>query len=173
MPDRFCAVLAGKIFPPVLVRMGSLQYLGHHILHFPTVPQEISLKEKKSLLMRKLFVVCIAVFILLACRKDKVPPHPFAGNYWCKVSAYSWSLNGPSSSTYAEYMIEVLRENDTIDVLGARIHEDEVVEGQQYFFGQSYKYISFRFSNDSLYISRFSGGMGGGTNTSYVGTRVF
>lgn len=123
--------------------------------------------------MKKTVYVFLAVFLLLACRKDKVPPHPFAGNYWCKVTTYSWSLNGPGSATAEESMIEVLLENDTIDVLGARMHEDELVEGEQYFFGQSYNYISFRFSNDSLYISRFSGGMGGGTNTSYKGVRVY
>lgn len=123
--------------------------------------------------MRRIFYLFAVIFILLACRKDKIPPHPFAGNYWCTVSKYSWSINGPGTSSTEEYMIEVLRENDSIDVLGARVHEDELEEGEVYFFGQSYNYIKFHFSNDSLYISRFSGGLGGGTNTSYVGIRMY
>lgn len=123
--------------------------------------------------MNKVVIIFTTIFILLACRKDKVPPHPFAGNYWCKVTTYSWSLGNPGSSSTDEYMIEVLRENDSIDVLGAKVAEDELLEGQQYFFGQSYNYISFHFSNDSLFIARFSGGLGGGTNTSYKGARVY
>lgn len=113
----------------------------------------------------------LLVLVVSSCRKDKVP-HPYAGTYDCTVSYFSWNLNGGYSSSTEQKNIDVLLIGDTVDVFGYRIHEDSIVMSETYFSGFSYNYMSFHFEPDSIYIKTFSGGLGGGTNTSYKGRKI-
>lgn len=119
------------------------------------------------------YIVPLVTFTLLisSCRKDKVP-HPFAGTYDCTVGHLSWSLNGGYSNTSEQKEIEILLDGDSVEVFGVKIHEDDIVYGESHFSGYSYNYMNFRFEKDSIYISTFSGGMGGGTTTSYRGRKL-
>lgn len=118
-----------------------------------------------------LYLSILFVLFLTACRKDQTP-HLFAGTYDFTITRHSWSLNGGSSTSTEQKNLDVHLDGDTVDVFGYRIHEDSIEYGRVYFGGYSYNYISFHFEPDSLYVSMFSGGLGGGTNSSYKGRKI-
>ena len=117
-------------------------------------------------------IILISFFLIISsCSKDKVQ-HPFAGSYDCTVNHSYWDMTGNNSSSISYEIVDVLLIEDSIEVFGARVHADSIVEGQSYFFGGSSNYMSFQFKNDSIYTSHFSGGLGGGSSTSYAGKKI-
>lgn len=118
-----------------------------------------------------LYLSILFIGLLSGCRKDKTP-HLYAGTYDCTVTRYSWSINGGNSVTQEQKNIEILLDGDTVEVFGYRIHEDSIIYGDVHFVGYSYNYMSFHFEPDSIYIKTFSGGLGGGTNSSYKGKKI-
>ena len=116
-------------------------------------------------------ILVFSLLLVISCTKDKVD-HPYAGSYDCTVNHNYWDMTGNNSSSISQEIIDVLLIEDSIEVFGARVHVDSIVEGQSYFFGYSSNYMSFQFKNDSIFTSAFSGGLGGGNSTSYVGNKI-
>ncbi len=120
------------------------------------------------------YSLCVFIFLVLlltSCVKDKIE-HPFAGTYDCTVTHSYWDMTGANSSSSEQKKIEVLSSEDSIEVVGVKIHEDEIEYGKSFFFGYSYNHMNFRFEKDSIYISTFSGGLGGGSTVSYAGRKI-
>lgn len=121
--------------------------------------------------MKGAFYTLILLSIFLAsCVSDKLE-HPFAGTYDCEVTHHYWDINGSSSYSTEQKDLFVSLKNDSIEILGYKIAQDELQYGQSYFFGFSYNHTTIRFEQDSVFISSFSGGLGGGTSTSYKGRK--
>ncbi|MFT5780148.1 MAG: hypothetical protein ACI837_003109 [Crocinitomicaceae bacterium] len=124
--------------------------------------------------MRYTWLIFIFSIVLHAsCSKEKVQ-HPYAGTYDCSVINSSWSMTGGGGggSSTEQLTFELLLIEDSIDVLGAKVAVDEIAYGKSFFFGYSSNYISFNFEKDSIFISRHSGGLGGGSTTSYAGRKI-
>jgi len=73
-----------------------------------------------------------------------------------------------SSSTYND-VFSVTQEGDSVNVSNHKLHVNDVEYGKNYFFGFSYNQFNFRFEVDSIFISTFTGGLGGGTSTYWIG----
>ena len=118
-----------------------------------------------------LSIPSILILLLSSCTKEQVE-HPFAGDYACNVTHSYTDMTGANSSSIDQETIDVILSQDSIEVFGVKLHEDDVEYGQPFFYGSSYNYMSFHFENDSIYMSSFSGGLGGGSTTTYAGRKI-
>ncbi len=116
-------------------------------------------------------MVCIVFLSLTSCLKDKVE-HPFAGTYDCQVQKSYWDNSGESADSVFQKAITITSEEDTIDVLGARIHENNVEYGKTISFSAGFNYMNFRFEPDSVYINLHYGGSGSISSTAYAGRKT-
>lgn len=106
-----------------------------------------------------------------ACTKDKVRA-PFVGNYDCTVTYTYQDINGNYSSYTEQSTMEVIEDADSLEVFGGRVHKEEVNYGDSYFFGYSWNHMTFRFEEDSIYVSTYAGGLGGGSSSYWRGKRM-
>lgn len=118
--------------------------------------------------MKIILILLIFLNISYSCTKDKVP-HPVVGNYNCLVTHTYQDITGNySSSTYND-VFSVTQEGDSVNVSNHKLHVNDVEYGKNYFFGFSFNQFNFRFEVDSIFISTFTGGLGGGTSTYWIG----
>lgn len=118
--------------------------------------------------MRVKFLVFILMIASYSCTKDKIQ-HPVVGNYNCIVTHISQDITGNSSSSTYNDVFSVTQEGDSVNVSNHKLHVNDVEYGKNYFYGFSFYQFSFRFEVDSIFISTFSGGLGGGTSTNWIG----
>lgn len=118
-----------------------------------------------------IYILALSTIFLASCVSDQLE-HPFAGTYDCEVTHHYWDINGTNTFSTEVKHISVTLSNDSVEVLGSKIAQDELEYGQSYFFGVSYNHMTVRFEPDSIFISSFSGGLGGGTSTSYKGRKL-
>ena len=113
--------------------------------------------------MKKLILLLILLFpLIISCKKRAV--NHFTGKYSCTYYGHGWMLGEPSTDTSYETTLEVTRNKKELTVLGRTFHSDSIQNNKTYY-GYSYK-VRF-YSKDSLYFYSWSGGLGGGSSSTY------
>jgi len=102
---------------------------------------------------------------------DKHHAKKLSGTYYCGVEYHYWDMT-PSNidSTYMEE-IEIKQDGKNVIVLGTSIHVDSLWNEQEYYEGYIHNYIKVLFKNDSVYIVRSGGGLGGNASWNYKGVK--
>ena len=108
-------------------------------------------------------------FMLSACEKKQ--PKKLTEKYYCSIRHYSWT-GGLQYDTIYHDTIEVKREGDYITLLGNHFHVDSVWRGNPYSEGYVHDHREIQFKNDSIYFSTYSGGLGGGDGSDYMGIKI-
>lgn len=112
------------------------------------------------------------VFVLLLTSCDKYHAKKLAGTYSCEVDYHYWDMTPlVIDSTYHED-IEISREGKNVIVLGTSIPIDSLWKEKEYYEGNVHDYITVLFKDDSVYITRSSGGLGGGGTLRYSGRKM-
>lgn len=112
------------------------------------------------------------VFVLLLTSCDKYHAKKLAGTYSCEVDYHYWDMTPlVIDSTYHED-IEISRERKNVIVLGTSIPIDSLWKEKEYYEGNVHDYITVLFKDDSVYITRSSGGLGGGGTLRYSGRKM-
>ncbi len=74
-------------------------------------------------------------------------------------------------STYYEEM-DLKQEGDNIIVLNTPIPIECLTNQNEYLFGNSSSNMQVLFKEDSLFITRWNGGLGGGETWIYTGVKI-
>ena len=122
---------------------------------------------------RIFFLIALLIAILsttMSC--DKHHAKKLAGTYACKVDYHYWDMTPTHfDSTYFED-VEVEQDGKNVIVLGTTIHIDSLWKGKEYYEGYVHNFIIVRFKNDSLYITKSGGGLGGNASWNYYGLKM-
>jgi hypothetical protein len=81
-------------------------------------------------------------------------------------------MGTPSHDTTYIDTIDVTRNGLYLNVEGSFFHIDSVWKGIKYQQGDIYSHCTIQFVNDSIYFSRYGGGLGGGSGSTYVGIKI-
>ena len=116
-----------------------------------------------------LFILLILSVAISGC--DKHHSKKLSGTYSCKVSYNHWDMT-PSfiDTTYNE---DILIEQDGkyLLVMGYAIHIDSLRGEKEYNNGYLSNYMKVIFRNDSIYLTKSSGGLGGNSTWDYQGRK--
>lgn len=113
----------------------------------------------------------ISTFIVLLTSCDKHHAKKLAGTYSCTVEYHYWDISPTLIDSMYTEDINIEQDGKFIVVLGTRIHVDSLWKEKEYSTGHVYNYIKVLFKNDRVYITRTSGGLGGGASRSYEGNK--
>lgn len=114
-----------------------------------------------------ILLACFA--LLLSC--DKHRAKKLSGTYSCRVDYHYWDMTpSTSDSTYQEDL-EIKQDGKQVIVLGTSIPIDSLWKEKEYYIGYVHNYMNVLFKNDSLYITRSSGGLGGNASWKYRGVK--
>jgi len=67
--------------------------------------------------------------------------------------------------------LEIQQDGKNLIVLQNTIHIDSVWKGKEYYQGDVHDYLTVQFRNDSIYLTRSSGGLGGNGSRTYAGIK--
>lgn len=67
--------------------------------------------------------------------------------------------------------LEIAQDGKYVLVLGTKIHIDSLWKEKQYMKGDIHGFLQVLFKNDSVYITKSSGGMGGNGTIIYEGIK--
>lgn len=81
-------------------------------------------------------------------------------------------MGGGSSSSETNALIEAELINDSLHVFGVEIHQDSLEPDKIFSFGYGSNYMYVHFRKDSMFMQRYSGGLGGGTTYKYAGRKI-
>ncbi len=109
-----------------------------------------------------------ALILLSACSKKLYKKNK---KYRCSVHHYSWTGGFHYDTLYVD-TIEVKREGDYITLLGNQFFVDSVWKGNKFKEGYVHEHREIQFMGDSIYFSMYSGGLGGGDGTNYIGIKI-
>lgn len=117
----------------------------------------------------QLVILILFTGFFLSC--DKHHAKKLSGTYSCKVAYHYWDMT-PSTidSTYQEDL-EIKRNGKNVIVLGTSIPIDSLWKEKEYSIGYVHGYMKVLFRNDSVYITRSSGGLGGNASWKYQGIK--
>lgn len=124
--------------------------------------------------MKKRFKSMLLISILIigsltSC--DKHYAKKLSGTYDCKVDYHYSDISGTHvDSTYFEE-VEVIRDIRSIIVFDHKIAVDELRGEQEYYEGSYSQYMTVQFIDDELHIQRYSGGQGGNSSRTFIGTK--
>ena len=125
--------------------------------------------KKKFFRIFLVFGVTLFVSVFQSC--DKQHAKDLSGIYNCQVHYLYWDMMPTNKdSTYNE-QLEVLQDGKYINVLNYKIHIDSLWNGKEYYTGYIHDYFKVKFTNDSLYATRSSGGLGGNASWTYKGIK--
>lgn len=118
--------------------------------------------------MRYLSLV-VVVLILFSC--DKYQASRWSGKYKGIKHCSSWMMNSGSTDTSYVFEVEVVSKRKYVQIAGFEIPVDSMRKENLYRIGNYDAYTEFKFVGDSLYMSNYSGGLGGGGGCSFAGVR--
>ena len=119
----------------------------------------------------KISFLTTVLFFTLGC--DKYQAKKLAGTYSCEVEYDYWDMTPTSvDSTYNEDL-EIKREGKNLVVLDHSIDIDELRSEEEYYYGYVHNYIKVTFDkkNNTVRITRASGGIGGNATRKYFGIK--
>ncbi len=103
---------------------------------------------------------------------DKYHARKLSGTYRCQVHFYSWIMNqGVVSDTIYSEDLDIQQDGKNLIVLQNTIPIDSVWKGKEFYQGDVHDYLTVRFRNDSIYVTRSSGGLGGNGSRTYAGVK--
>lgn len=116
-------------------------------------------------------IIYLASILLITTSCDKYHAKKLAGTYDCTVKYHYWDMTPLIvDSTYKED-IPITQEGKNIIVLGTSIHIDSLWRGKEYYEGYIHNFMTVLFKNDSVYITRSGGGLGGNASWHYSGLK--
>lgn len=117
----------------------------------------------------QLLILFLFFGLLFSC--DKHRAKKLSGTYSCKVDYHYWDMT-PSTidSTYHEDL-EIKQNGKNVMVFGTSIPIDSLWKEKEYSVGYVHNYMKVLFKNDSIYITRSSGGLGGNASWKYKGIK--
>ncbi len=135
--------------------------------------------------MKNIFIpFLILCFIAFSCEKENVSsnnndpqtPPDYSGIYDCERSDSWFNINDPNGNGDTTYQatLEVFQSGDIITINGFTFHCDSVANENLYTEhegGTTSRHLRF-YSQDSIYFSSHSGGLGGGGGSSYIGKKM-
>ncbi len=121
--------------------------------------------------IRLLTLLSLLVLFGLLSSCDKYRAKKLSGTYYCSVN-YHYTDISPETidSTYNEDIIIEQDDKDVI-VLGTSINIDSLWKEKEYFEGNYNDFLQVLFRNDSVYIQKYSGGLGGSSSLTYKGLK--
>lgn len=103
---------------------------------------------------------------------DKHHAKKLAGIYACKVGFHYWDTTPTYLDTTYFEDVEVEQDGKSVIVLRTTIHIDSLWKGKEYYEGSMQNYINVLLKNDSLYITKSGGGLGGNASWNYYGLKM-
>jgi hypothetical protein len=121
--------------------------------------------------MKTLILFIFSTFFLLLFGCDKYHAKKLSGKYSCKVEYNYWDMTplNIDSIYYEDLVIE--QKGKFVVVLGTSIHIDSLWKEKEYYEGYIHNYMKVLFKNDSVYIIKSSGGLGGNASWTYKGVQ--
>jgi len=113
--------------------------------------------------MHKNIIIILLVLGAISCSKSR----KYSGDYFCTVNGHFYELNSYNIDTTYQELLEVNREKKSINVLNRIIIGDSLKEGEWYFHSDYPSIFKIKIIQDSMYISMWSGGQGGGSSYYY------
>lgn len=123
-------------------------------------------------------IIWLFLPVLIGCQDDadikpKDPRDAWVGLYKGEKTSTFWTMNQPSTSHTDTFSIQVSKATDTLGYLligGERVLPD--IQGYVSLgYSSGWRLWELQLGNDSLKLNTASGGLGGGTNTSYRAKR--
>ena len=126
----------------------------------------------KYLVSYKILLFCsLLIHVILFQSCDKHRAKKIAGTYHCNVHYHYYDgIPQVIDSTYIENLT-VTQDGKYINVLNYHIHIDSLWNEQEYYEGYIHNYITVKFIEDSIYVTRCSGGLGGSASYTYTGKK--
>lgn len=116
-------------------------------------------------------LLILLAFIGLFSSCDKYHAKKLSGTYSCKVDYHYWDMTPTNTdSTYHEDL-EIKQNGKNVIVFGTSIPIDSLWKEKEYYIGYVHNYMNVLFRNDSVYITRSSGGLGGNASWKYQGIK--
>lgn len=116
-----------------------------------------------------LSLVLLLMVLTYSC--DKYHAKKLAGRYACKVESHYWDITPMTMDTTYNEDIDITRDRNDLIILGNRIHIDSLWKEKEYTIGDVHYYLTVLFRKDSIYLTQYSGGLGGGGTTKYSGRK--
>jgi hypothetical protein len=113
----------------------------------------------------------ISSFTLLLFSCDKYHTKRLSGTYACSVDYHYWDMTPVIIDTMYNEDLEIAQDGKYVLVLGTKIHIDSLWKEKQYMEGDIHGFLQVLFKNDSVYITKSSGGMGGNGTIIYEGIK--
>ncbi len=123
----------------------------------------------KTRLSLQLFIISTFILLLLSC--DKHHAKKISGTYSCIVKHGYWDMTPSNFDSIYYEDIKIKQDGKFVVVLETRIHIDSLWKEKEYFEGYIHNYIKVLFRNDSIYITRSNGGLGGNASWTYEGIK--
>lgn len=116
------------------------------------------------------FLCCVVLISFASC--DKYHAKKLAGVYFCEVKYSYWDMTPTNIDSTYNQEIEITQKGKELDVLGYKVHIDSLWNEKEYMVGGVHNYLNTLFRDDSVYITSYSGGLGGGATWKYAGSKI-
>lgn len=117
-------------------------------------------------------ILSVLMLLLFLASCDKPEPTTPSRKYMCKIVYNYWTMNSVNiDSTYYQLM-DLKQEGNNIIVLNTPIPIECLTNQNEYFFGNANSNMQVLFNEDSLFITRSNGGLGGGETWNYTGVKL-
>lgn len=117
----------------------------------------------------KYVILFLVVVTIMSC--DTYHAKKLSGTYSCVVSYHYMDITPSNIDTSYFEDIEIKREGNDLIVLGYKIRVDNLWGEEEYYEGTVHNNITVQFMDDNIKIYRYSGGLGGSSSYSYLGTK--
>ena len=120
-----------------------------------------------------LTLIILLSTLLVTSSCDKYQAKKLSGTYKCEVEYSYWDMTPTNLDTTFTEEIEITRNGKDLFVFENSIHIDKLKNGQEYQkgSGQNYFSVTFNKKNETVQITRRSGGQGGGSTSQYFGIK--
>lgn len=115
------------------------------------------------------FIISLFILLLLSC--DKHHAKKLSGTYSCRIEYHYWDMTPLNIDSIYYEDIKIGQDGKFIVVLGTSIHIDSLWKEKEYYDGYIHNYLKVLFKNDSVYITRSNGGLGGNASWTYEGEK--
>lgn len=116
-------------------------------------------------------VTCLTLLTFVSCKK--INTRKLAGSYSCFVDYSYWEITPYYYDSTYNKTITIDRDKKWLNINGIPVHIDSLTYDETYMemiYGRPFT-VQFT-STDSLYTFRSSGGLGGGSSTSYACSKL-
>jgi len=118
-----------------------------------------------------LLQIILMIFIMGISSCDKHHAKKLSGTYACKINYHYWDITPTTIDCTYHANLEIKQDGKKLKILDYSIPIDSLWKGKEYYEGYVHNFITVKFSDENVYITRSGGGLGGNASWDYVGTK--